>query len=88
LEGDSNAIYFHTVANGRYSKKLIHSLVHEEGMIEGHEQLKSYITNYYKWFFGEPGECDLSTDENQINDILKFPLSRMLFSLLLSPRSK
>jgi hypothetical protein len=33
-------------------KKLIHSLVQEEGLIEGHEQLKSYITFYYKGLFG------------------------------------
>jgi hypothetical protein len=44
LEGDSNMRYFHSVANGRHMKKLIHSLVQDEGMIEGHEQLKSYIT--------------------------------------------
>ncbi len=41
LEGDSNTRYFHSVANGRHRKKLIHSLVQEEGVIEGHEQLKS-----------------------------------------------
>jgi hypothetical protein len=69
LEGDSNTRYFHSVANGRHRKKLIHSLVQEEGTIEGHEQLKSYITNYYKGLFGEPEECDLSMDENRIDDI-------------------
>jgi hypothetical protein len=28
--------------------KLTHSVVRDESAIEGHEQLKSYITNYYK----------------------------------------
>ena len=54
LEGDSNTRYFHSVANGRHRKKLIHSLVQDEGTIEGHEQLKSYITKYYKGLFGDP----------------------------------
>ena len=46
LEGDSNTRYFHSIANGRHRKKLIHSLIQDEGTIEGHEQLKSYITSY------------------------------------------
>jgi hypothetical protein len=33
-------------------KKRIQSLVQDEGLIEGHEQLKTYITNYYKGLFG------------------------------------
>jgi hypothetical protein len=45
LEGDSNTRYFHSVTNGRHRKKRIHYLVQDEGTIEGHEQLKSYITN-------------------------------------------
>jgi hypothetical protein len=42
LEDDANTRYFHSVANGRHRKKLIHSLVQDEGTIEGHENLKSY----------------------------------------------
>jgi hypothetical protein len=37
LEGNSNMRYFHSVANGRPRKKLIHSLAQEQGVIEGHE---------------------------------------------------
>jgi hypothetical protein len=33
LEEDSNTTYFHSVVNGRHRKKLIHSLVQEEGLI-------------------------------------------------------
>jgi hypothetical protein len=35
-------------------EKIIHSLVQHEGSIKGHEQLKSYIKNYYKNHVGDP----------------------------------
>jgi hypothetical protein len=62
LEGDSKTRYFHSVANGRHRKKRIHSLVQDEGLIEGSEQLKSYITNYYQSLFGEPEEDNFLMD--------------------------
>jgi hypothetical protein len=64
-----NTRYFHSVANGRPRKKLIHSLVQEEVTIEGHEQLKSYITSYYKGLFGASEELDVSLGESRIDDI-------------------
>jgi mannosylglycoprotein endo-beta-mannosidase len=69
LEGDSNTRYFHGIANGRHRRKRIQSLVQDEGHIEGHEQLKSYITNYYKNLFGPPEESSFSLDEAQTDDI-------------------
>jgi hypothetical protein len=69
LEGDSNTRYFHGIANGRHRKKRIQSLVQDEGLIEGHEQLKPYITNYYKNLFGLPVESSFTLDETQIDDI-------------------
>jgi hypothetical protein len=69
LEGDSNTRYFHGVSNGRHRKKRIHSLIQDDGRIEGHEQLKAYITNYYRNLFGAPKESSLSLDETQTNDI-------------------
>ena len=60
---NSNSKYFHEVANGRHWKKIIHSLQQDEGTIEGHEQLKSYITNYYKNLFGAIEEGNFSMDE-------------------------
>ena len=69
LEGDSNTRYFHSLANGRHRKKCIHSLIQDEGTIEGHEQLKSFITKYYKNLFGEPEEGNFSMDESQTEDI-------------------
>jgi hypothetical protein len=56
LERDSNTRYFHSVANARHRKKLIHSLVQDEGAIESHEQLKSFIKSYYEGLFGAPEE--------------------------------
>ena len=44
-------------------------LIQEEGTIEGHEQLKSYITKYYKNLFGEPDVDNFSLDETQTDDI-------------------
>ena len=69
LQGDSNTRYFHSIANGRHRKKRIHSLIQEEGTIEGQEQLKSYITNYYKGLFGDPEEGNFTLDESRIADI-------------------
>ena len=69
LEGDSNTKYFHNVANGRHRNKIIHSLHQEEGMIEGQDELKRYITKYYKGFFGAPEEGNFSLDETRIDDI-------------------
>jgi mannosylglycoprotein endo-beta-mannosidase len=69
LEGDSNTKYFHSVANGQHRRKRIHSLVQDEGTIEGLDNLKSYITNYYKNLFGAPEEGNLSLDETLTDDI-------------------
>jgi hypothetical protein len=52
LEGDSNTRYFHGTPNGRHRRKRIQSLEQDEGRIEGHKQLKSHITKYYKGLFG------------------------------------
>jgi hypothetical protein len=57
------------VANGRHQKKLIHSLIQDEGTIGGHESLKSYITNYYKGLFGSPDKGNFSMDESRTDDI-------------------
>jgi hypothetical protein len=61
--------YFHCVANGRNNKKRIHTLVQDEGTIEGLDNLKNYITNYYKDLFGAPEEGNFFMDESQIDDI-------------------
>jgi hypothetical protein len=86
LEGDSNTRYFHGIVNGRHKKKRIQSLVQDEGLIEGHEQLKSYITNYYKGLIGPPEGSSFSLDETQTADIPQVSLEEN--SLLTAPYSE
>ena len=38
-------------------------------MIKGQENLKAFITNYYKDLFGSSQRNNFSLDESQINDI-------------------
>ena len=78
LEGDSNTRYFQLVANGRHRKKCIFSLEQDEGRIEGQEELKRYITKYYKSLFGAPDEGNFSLDETRIDDIPQVTLKRMI----------
>jgi hypothetical protein len=40
-------------ANGKWRKTKILRLEREEGVIEGEENLKTYITSYYKKLFGK-----------------------------------
>ena len=67
--GDSNTRYFQLIANGRHRKKCIYSLQQDEGRIEGQEELKKYITKYYKSLFGAPTEGNFTLDETRIDDI-------------------
>ena len=69
LMGDSNTRYFQLVANGRHRKKCIYSLQQDEGRIEGQEELKKYITDYYKSLFGAPAEGNFTLDETRTDDI-------------------
>jgi hypothetical protein len=55
-------------------------------LIEGHEQLKTYITNYYKDLFGSPEESSFSLDETQIADIPQVSLEEN--ALLTAPYSE
>jgi hypothetical protein len=55
-------------------------------VIEGHEQLKSHITSYYKGLFGAPEESDISMDKSRIDDIPR--VSPEENALLTSPYSE
>jgi hypothetical protein len=55
-------------------------------MIEGHEQLKSYITKYYKNLFGEPLEGNFTMDERRADDIPQVSIEENVF--LTSPYSE
>jgi len=51
LQGDNNTKYFHMVANGKRRKTRIFELEQEGELIKGQENLKVFITNYYKDLF-------------------------------------
>jgi hypothetical protein len=65
----NNIKYFHLVANGKHRKKKILQLVQDEGTIVGQQNLKTYISKYYKNRFGEPTPNNFSMIESEIDDI-------------------
>jgi hypothetical protein len=69
LKGDDNRKYFQMVANGKRRKTRIYRLEQEGGVIEGEENLKKYIIEYYKGLFGRNEKSSLSLDESQIDDL-------------------
>ena len=80
-----NTQFFHMIANGKHRKKRIFQLEQDEGTILGQENLKLYITEYYKQLFGPPEDNCVSLAESRIeyvpqlaageNDILTAPFS-------------
>jgi len=69
LMGDRNTEYFHAVANGKRRKTRIYGLEQNEGVIEGEDDHKRYITNYYKGLFGPSKKNIFSMDESRTGDI-------------------
>ena len=57
------------IANGKHRKKRIFQLEQDEGTIVGHENLKQYITEYYKQLFGPPEDNCVSLDESRVEDV-------------------
>jgi hypothetical protein len=57
------------VANGKRRKTRIFRLEQEEGVVEGDEQLRDYITKYYKNLFGASQTSDLTLNESLVEDI-------------------
>jgi hypothetical protein len=68
-EGGDNTKYFHLIANGKHRKNKIFQLEQEEGTIVGQENLKVYITEYYKILFGDPNPNSVTLNEDRIDDI-------------------
>src|ERR1041385_3570271 len=68
-EGGNNTKYFHLIANGKHRKKKIFQLEQDEGTIVGEENLKVYITEYYKKLFGEPEYNNFTLMEDRVDDI-------------------
>ena len=71
LQGDDNTKYFQLVANGKRRKTRIFLLEQEEGIIEGEENLKKYITKYYKGLFGPSKKNNWTMDESRTEDIFQ-----------------
>jgi hypothetical protein len=57
------------VANGKRRKTRIFRLEQDEGVIEGEEPNKSYITKYYRNLFGSLEDGKLSLKESLVEDI-------------------
>jgi hypothetical protein len=53
-KGKDNTKYFHIVANRKHRRKKFFQLEQDEGTIVGQENLKRYISEYYKGLFGDP----------------------------------
>src|SRR5438105_8123648 len=69
LKGNDNTKYFHLVVNGRNRKKKIMQLEQDEGTIIGEENLRNYITEYYKGLFGPHEKNHFSLNESVRGDI-------------------
>ena len=63
LQGDSNTSFFHKCANGRKRKSTITSLEDGERIISDLEELKTYITTFYKKLFGQEEIADIHLTE-------------------------
>jgi hypothetical protein len=57
------------IIKGYFGIPGVISPTQDVGTIEGHENLKSYITNYYKGLFDSPDEGNFSMDESRTDDI-------------------
>jgi len=69
LIGDNNTRYFQMIANGKHRKKCIFSLDKDGVKIEGQNNLKNYITQFYKELFGPSEDNHFAFDESRIDDI-------------------
>jgi hypothetical protein len=69
-EGGDNTKYFHLIANGKHRRQRIFQLEQDdEGTIIGQENLKNYITEYYKSLFGPPAVSKCVMIESMTHDI-------------------
>ncbi|XP_024310192.1 uncharacterized protein LOC112268600 [Brachypodium distachyon] len=68
-EGGSNAKEIHLVANGKHRKKKIFQLEQDEGIIVGQDNLRVFITDYYKKLFGTLVSNSFSLMEENLQGI-------------------
>jgi len=69
LEGDSNTKYFQLIANGKHRKTRIYKLQDGNHIVSGDDELKKYITTYYKDLFGPSDNNNFNLDETRTDDI-------------------
>ena len=69
LLGDNNTRYFQMVANVKHRKKRIFSPDHDGAKVEGQNNLKDYITQFYKDLFGPSEDNNFSFDDSRIDNI-------------------
>jgi hypothetical protein len=74
-EGGNNTRYFHLIANGKHRKKKIFQLEQQEETIVGEDNLKVYITEFYKKLFGAPAPSNISLIEEVVHDIPQISLA-------------
>lgn len=68
-QGGDNTKYFHLIANGRHRRKTIFQLEQDEGTIIGQENIKNYISEFYKKLFGPPAVKSCVMEESMTHDI-------------------
>jgi hypothetical protein len=68
-EGRNNTKYFYLIANGKCRRKRIFQLEQDKGTIVGQENLKIYISEYYKKLFGPPCGSGCTLLETVTHDI-------------------
>jgi hypothetical protein len=57
------------IANGRHRRKKIFQLEQDKGAIVGQDNIKDYISNFYKKLFGPPIPSSFKLDESITYDI-------------------
>jgi hypothetical protein len=68
-ECGNNTKYFHLIANGKHRRKKIFQLEQDEGTIVGEENIRVYISEYYKNLFGPPVDNSFTLVESENSDI-------------------
>jgi hypothetical protein len=64
LQGDANTFYFHGIANGRKRKCFNHSLVEGDRVLTDSQDLKRYVTDFYKKLFGSKEQPTIKLHRN------------------------
>jgi hypothetical protein len=60
MEGDNNTKYFHLKANGKRRKMRILSLLQDDHLIQGEDNINALATNFYRKLFGTSDDTHIS----------------------------